>query len=169
MREIYFPVFFAVSFILAMSLCSALTITASVPAQYQTVLSGNPVYVHTEVKWPENNVKVDLVVEYTVKDVHGNDIAYLKVLRAIETQTSFLDSVQIPDSAVSGQYTIYEDISYPGSFSQQVASGFTIGSPGKTDNSMLMTYVLVIAGIVLLIAVLAVIELFVLINRRKYS
>jgi hypothetical protein len=167
MRNKYLPVLLIASIIFVTSFCSALTITASVPGQYQTVSPGNPVYVHTEVKWPENNAKVDLVVEYNITNTSGNSVAYLKVLRAIETQTSFLDSIQVPSGTPSGEYTVSENISFPGSTAQEVASSFTVSSPDSTSNGMLMTYILVIAGIVMLIAVLAVIELAILLKKKR--
>ena len=134
------------------------------PSQYQIVQPGNPVYVQTSVQWPENPGRVDLTVQYSVEDRHGNEVAYLQALHAIETQASFLDSVVIPAGTKSGLYTVYENITVPGNFSQTVASSFTVG---ESSQSTFQFYIFVMLGVVLLIAVLVLAELFVMMKKRK--
>ena len=150
--------------VLCSGLLSALSITSSVPQQYQNVQPGSLVYIQTSVKWPENTQEADLTVQYSVDDSHGNQIAYLQALHAIETQASFLDSISIPSGTKSGLYTLYENVSVPGNFSQQVASSFTVGN-GSQDT--FQVYIFVMLGVVLLIALLVLTELFVVLKKRK--
>ncbi|MCX6795879.1 MAG: hypothetical protein NTW06_00045, partial [Candidatus Falkowbacteria bacterium] len=79
-----------VLFFLAMAILpgsvSAMSISVGIPEKYSEIRAGEKVYFETEVKWPENVGRKDLRIEYSVKDKNGQDVAYLKVLKAIETQ-----------------------------------------------------------------------------------
>jgi len=150
--------------ILCSILASALTISFSIPSQYQEVRPGNPLYMQTEIKWPENTIKQDLTVEYSVKGQKSNeDIAYLKVLRAIDTQASFLDSILIPSGTKPGVYITYENISNSGNLSEQTAASFNVV---QGDPDIFRTYLFVIGGVVGLISILVITELFILLKRK---
>ena len=164
MKKLLVFLFAFVMPIFCLGFASALSITASVPSQYQNVQPGSSVYVQTSVQWPENTERVDLTVRYSVEDDRGNEIAYLQALHAIETQASFLDSVVIPQGTKSGLYKVYENISATGNFSQTVASSFTVGN---SSQGTFQVYIFLMLGVVLLIAFLVLIELFAVLKKRK--
>ena len=87
---------------------------------------GADVYFETEVKWPENVGRKDLQVEYSVKDKDGNEVAYLKVLKAIETQASFMDFIVIPESAKTGKYSVGVVVSDYGSLREEASTDFRV-------------------------------------------
>jgi len=162
-RAINIVVIFSV-LILFLNLASAMTLTINIPEKYSEVHAGEKIYFETEVKWPENNIRKDLRVEYSIKDKNGQEIAYLKVLKAIETQASFMDSISIPESIESGTYKIYLNISDYNELNQEVAASFKIvEKPGD----LFKTYLPLILGVVGLIAILVVIELFILIRKKR--
>ncbi|MEI6058366.1 MAG: hypothetical protein WCP89_01205 [archaeon] len=148
---------------LSVSLASAMTATINIPEKYSQVSAGEKVYFETEVKWPENTGRKDLRIEYSIKDGSGQEIAYLKVLKAIETQASFMDSISIPESINGGTYKIFLTISDYNVLNQEVAASFKIvGKSGDLFNF----YQPIILGIVGLIAIVVVIELFILIRKK---
>lgn len=104
----------------------ALSITVSIPEKYTEVSVGEKLYFETSVKWPENNGRKDLRIEYSIVDEKGKEVAYLKVLRAIETQASFMDSVTISESTQPGTYRINAKFTDYGDMSQEVSTSFKV-------------------------------------------
>lgn len=79
----------------------AINITVRIGDQYTEVSGGDRLYFEVEIKYPENSKRKDLRLEYQIIE-NGELIASEKVLRAIETQTSFLDYIVVPKSAKAG-------------------------------------------------------------------
>lgn len=131
---------------------AAMSVVLNIPEKYSEVKVGEKLYFQTEVKWPENTGRKDLRVEYTVVDGSGTEIAYLKVLKAIETQASFMDSITISDRTVPGIYRINAKISDYGSLEQEVTTSFTVAK-GETKPQ---TYVNIIIGLVFVIGIFLV-------------
>jgi uncharacterized membrane protein len=149
--------------VLSVNMALAMTATINIPEKYSQVSAGEKVYFETEVKWPENTGRKDLRIEYSIKDNSGQEVAYLKVLKAIETQASFMDSISIPESTNAGTYKIFLTISDYKELNQEIAVSFKI--VGKSGN-LFNFYLSIILGIVGLIAVVVVIELFILIRKK---
>jgi len=78
---------------------SALSLVVHVPEKYTDVHAGERVYFEIEVKYPENPTRKDLRLNYDIlKD--NAIISQAQVLKAIETQASFIDFIVIPEGAV---------------------------------------------------------------------
>jgi len=140
-----------------------MTIVINIPEKYSEVYTGDKVYFETEVKWPENTQRKDLRIEYTIKDKEGNTISYLKVLKAIETQASFMDSISIPESTKPGTYTIFLSVKDYDKLNQEVAASFNIVNKPA---DLYKLYFFVAFGVICLMAILMVIELFMLIQKK---
>jgi len=149
--------------VLSVNMALAMTATINIPEKYSQVSAGEKVYFETEVKWPENTGRKDLRIEYSIKDNSGQEVAYLKVLKAIETQASFMDSISIPESTKAGTYKIFLTIKDYKDLNQEIAVSFKI--VGKSGN-LFNFYLPIILGIVGLIAIVVVIELFILIRKK---
>jgi len=161
-RAILFIFLFLVVLLLP-GFASAMTMTISIPAQYSEVKAGGTVYFETDVKWPENDTRKDLRIEYSVKNADGKEVAYLKVLKAIETQASFMDPIPISESTKPGLYKIYATISDYEDLDQEVAVSFNVTKSG----SNIQTYLIIIAGALGAAILFVVIEIFVLIKKKK--
>jgi len=155
----------AILFVLTLfaNLASAMSATINIPEKYSQVQAGGMVYFETEVKWPENDGRKDLRIEYSIKDKDGQEVAYLKVLKAIETQASFMDSISIPESTKAGMYKVYLTIADYKDLNQEVVASFKITGNRNSFN----TYLMIILGIVGLIAIVVLIELFILIKKKR--
>ncbi|MFH1181897.1 MAG: hypothetical protein V1702_02980, partial [Candidatus Woesearchaeota archaeon] len=151
------------AFLLVPKLASAMSATINIPEKYSEVSAGEKVYFETDIKWPENTERQDLKIEYSIKGQNGEELAYLKVLKAIETQASFMDSISIPESAKAGTYKIFLSIKDYNELNQEVAASFKI--VGKKEDSFRF-YLLIILGVVGLFAIIVTIELFILIRKK---
>ena len=141
---------------------SAMSVTISIPANYSSVKVGTPVYFETDVKWPENTTRQDLRIEYSVKDASGTEVAYSKVLKAIETQASFVDNITIPELAKPGLYKIYATLTDYASLNQNVVASFNV------TNTTTTTYILlIVVGILGIAVTFIVVEMFILMRKRK--
>ena len=143
---------------------NAMTITINVPEKYSDVKAGEKIYFETEVKWPENVGRKDLRIEYFIKDKDGVDKAYLKVLKAIETQASFMDNISIPENLSPGMYTINASISDYSDLNQQVSVSFNV----IKNVDKIQRYLFVIIGILGVIILFMIIEMFILVKRKHY-
>ena len=142
---------------------SAMSITIGIPEKYSEVKAGEKVYFETEVKWPENVGRKDLRIEYSVKNKDENEVAYLKVLKAIETQASFMDSISIPESTVPGLYKISAKFNDYNNLSQEVIASFNVAKGGNG----VQNYLLIIIGMLSIITLFVIMEMFFLMKRSQ--
>lgn len=145
------------------NLASAMTVTVGIPEKYSQIKAGEKVYFETEVKWPENVGRKDLQVEYSVKDKDGGEVAYLKVLKAIETQASFMDSISIPESTKPGMYKIEMKLGDYKDLNQNVTASFKVAKGGNSTQ----TYLFVIIGLLSVVTIFVIIEMFVITKRHN--
>ena len=150
------PILFILSFFYFISLTSvsALSIVVHVPEKYTDVRAGERFYFEIEIKYPENPSRKDLRLNYNIlKD--GEVIAQSKVLKAIETQASFIDFIVIPESADSGLHIIKVDVSDYEALSEEVSASFhVVSGGGKTK-----TYFFILLGATILVGILVIINI----------
>ena len=129
-----------------------------VPEKYTDVLAGERFYFEIEIKYPENTSRKDLRLEYNITK-NGEIISQSKVLKAIETQASFMDYVVIPNSAEQGLYEIKVKISDYQGLNKETSASFNVASQ---DNSMLYYFLVLLAAIIIF-------GVFVMIEIRRLS
>lgn len=148
-------IFFSMSFV------SALSGVVHVPEKYTDVAAGERFYFEIEIKYPENPSRKDLRLIYEIVDVDNNPIAQSKVLKAVETQASFLDFIVIPESASKGIHIIRVKIQDYESLNEEIEASFHITS-GAGDQIKIYFFILI--GLVVLVGILVVVSFFL---RRK--
>ncbi len=132
----------------------ALNIAARISDQSTEIIGGDRLYFEVEIKYPENPRRKDLRIEYQLLE-DEEVIASEKVLRAVETQASFLDYIVVPQSTKSGVkklnviITDYEDLH------KEVSATFKV-LKGRNQTE---TYFFILLGAILLVAVLVIIQI----------
>lgn len=145
-------------FLAAPSSVQALSVTVAIPEKYTEVNAGERAYFSIEIKYPENDKRKDLKFNYQVKK--GDEvIAESKVLKAVETQASFIDYIVIPDSVKNGLYTISVQISDYENLNQDVSATFKVVE--KTNPFLI--YFFIILGVIVVLGIIISLE----INRLK--
>lgn len=138
-----------------MPTASALSVATHVPEKYTNVQAGERFYFDIEIKYPENPSRKDLRLNYEIlKD--DEIIAQAKVLKAVETQASFIDFIVIPETAETGLHIIKIKISDYEDLSEEVEASFHV--IGK-ESDQIMLYLFIILGAVILVAILVVINI----------
>ena len=165
MKAKYPTLAFAILILVAAALpipVSAMSITVGIPGKYAEVKAGESVYFETEVKWPENTSRKDLQIAYSVKDKDGKEVAYMKVLKAIETQASFMDSITIPESTVPGLYKITATITDYKDLNQDVMASFNVISSGGA----IPTYIFIVIGALSTLIIFLIIRISIMTRER---
>jgi hypothetical protein len=143
-------------------LALAMSISIGIPEKYSEVKAGEKLYFETEVKWPENVGRKDLRIEYYIKNKNGEEVAYLKVLKAIETQASFMDSISIPASIPPGLYKISAQLNDYQELNQEVAASFNV----VKENNIIERNLIIIIVVLGVVVFLVVIEMFILMKKN---
>ena len=156
MKFIYGTIFFIAIGCLLPGVAAAMSVNLSIPEKYNEVNAGDTIYFVNEVKYPENDTRKDLRIEYYILDKDNKEVSYVKVLKAIETQASFMDSMTIPASAASGMYRVVAKIGDYENMSEEVGVSFSVV---KTQSESNKTYLLIILILVAIIAVGFIIQL----------
>lgn len=154
-------VFVVVTLLLLPHSAHALNIAARISDQSTEVSGGDRLYFEVEIKYPENPRRKDLRVEYQILE-GGDIIASEKVLRAVETQASFLDYIVVPKSTKKGIHDLNVIITDYEGLHQEVSATFKvlkgIGEVG--------TYFFILLGAVLLVGILVSVQVWLALRRR---
>ena len=133
----------------------ALSVVVHVPEKYTDVQAGERFYFEIEIKYPENPKRKDLRLSY---EINKDDevIAESKVLKAVETQASFMDFIVIPESAETGLHSINVKVADYENLSEEVSASFqVIGEKG----AQLRMYFLILLGAIGFVGFLVVIQI----------
>ncbi len=140
----------------------ALSVGVNVPEKYTNIGAGERFYFELDIKYPENPSRKDLRLTYQI--LEGKTvISESKVLKAVETQASFIDFVVIPDNAKSGIHTIKVTVSDYGQLHEEVSASFYIV---EKPADQIRLYFFLLLGAIGLVGILVIVNI-ILAQRRK--
>ncbi|OGG59901.1 hypothetical protein A3C89_03090 [Candidatus Kaiserbacteria bacterium RIFCSPHIGHO2_02_FULL_50_50] len=141
----------------------AFSLTTRIGDQSTELKAGDRLYFDVEIKWPENDRRQDLRVEYQILS-DGQIIASEKVLRAVETQASFLDYIVVPQNALEGMKELNVFIeTYDQSLSENISATFYVAS---SENKMLV-YFIILACAIALVIMLVIVQIAMIMRTQK--
>jgi hypothetical protein len=165
MKNIVVIVVMALLISLASIYCvSALSVVVHVPEKYTTVQPGERFYFEIEIKYPENPQRKDLKLEYEILTKDKEVIAQSKVLKAVETQASFMDFIVIPETAKKGMHIIKIKIADYETLSEDVEASFQVVAGSE---SQIKLYFFILLGIIIIIGILVVVTI--VLERKAIS
>ena len=141
----------------------ALNIDVHVPEKYTDVEAGERFYFEIEIKYPENPSRKDLRLEYVIKK-DDEVIAESKLLKAVETQASFMDFIVIPEGAEKGLHTINVKVADYEDLSEEISASFQVVD---SKGNQLKLYFFILLGAIILIGGFVSWELFHLLKKRR--
>ncbi|MCK5449541.1 hypothetical protein KAI32_01625 [Candidatus Pacearchaeota archaeon] len=134
-------------------------VRVKVPEKYVETFAGEEFISEIELFNLGETGRVDVKIEYFIKDSEGNVILFEEEVKAVETSLNFLKTFHIPSDILPGKYLIYVKVSY----SDQVAGAsawFNINeSRGK---NLLFQIILVTLTIIFII-------IFITLKKMKNS
>lgn len=168
LRSIHYCVFTAVisiGVLVVPGACvEALAIDLHIPERYTDVVAGERVYFEVEVRFPENPIRQDLRIFYTIRDAAGEVVAQAQFLKAIETQASFIDYIVLPANAKPGFYVVTATIRDYAVLEEEVSASFHVVA-GEAEQ--LRLYFFVLLGVVVFVGMLTVLNLILLKRHSK--
>lgn len=141
----------------------ALSLDAVISDQSTQVAGGDRLYFEVDIKYPENQTRQDLRLEYQIKK-GAKIIITEKVLRAVETQASFVDYMVVPKNIKGGIYTLNVIVKdYKGNINESVSETFRI-TKGFDETTK---YFFIILAVILFLAMLIFFQIFSLHRKHK--
>ncbi len=156
MRRKYKQVIYACILMSVISLpvsAHAISVSTRLSDQYAEVLGGDRLYFEVVINYPENPLRKDLQIEYQILE-DNEIIVTAKMLRAVETQASFLDYIAIPKSTNRGPHDFivivedYADLHAEASTSFNVIKGW----------DQVLTYFFILLGMIFLVGILMIVQ-----------
>jgi len=89
-------------------------VSVEIPSKYKYVLPGEEILFKVELFNLGEKKRVDIIVEYIIKDKEGNEILNEKETIAVETSASKIKILQIPENLKYGNYILYIKTTYNG-------------------------------------------------------
>ncbi len=132
----------------------ALDISATIQDGYTQVVPGDRLYFEVDVKYPENNGRKDLRLTYDIVQ-NNKTVSEEKVLKAVETQASFIDYIVVPKGANSGLTTLQITIEDYQGLNKNVSASFTV----LKGRDAIQSYFFILLGAIGLVMVLVVIQI----------
>jgi len=146
------------------------TTVVSIPDKYKVIAPGDEILVETILDQFRFNKKTDVVVNYEVKDQDMGSILKQHQTVAIETQASFLKTIDLPQDIPTGRYTLFNSIQNLDSTILATANtSFEVAKPSpgysESKNIFIITHrsivvLCLIAGLTILLGIL-------LMNKKK--
>ncbi|OGG62182.1 hypothetical protein A3C87_01160 [Candidatus Kaiserbacteria bacterium RIFCSPHIGHO2_02_FULL_49_34] len=142
---------------------SAFSLTTRIGDQSTELKAGDRLYFDVEIKWPENDRRQDLRVEYQILS-EGTVIASEKVLRAVETQASFLDYIVVPQNATEGMKMLSVILeTYDQSLKENISATFYVAA---AENKMLI-YFIILAAAIALVIMLVIVQIAMIMRTQR--
>jgi hypothetical protein len=139
----------------------AISIATRISDQSTDVSGGDRLYFEVEIKYPENDQRKDLRIEYQVLE-NGKTIASEKVLRAVETQASFLEYIVIPKNASGGIHELKAEISDYADMREEVSATFNVLS----GMDRITIYFFILLGAVCFVGCLVIVQVRSILKRK---
>jgi hypothetical protein len=161
LRSVIFIVLIVITLITARSVL-ALNLVIHIPEKYLEVVAGDRLAFELEMKYPENPTRKDLRLTYQIKK--GNEIiSETKALKAIETQSSFLEYLPVPETVEIGTYTITNKIQDYENLNEEVSANFRV-IKSKDD---LMKYFYILASAITMVGLLVIVQFLIILRIKK--
>jgi uncharacterized membrane protein len=124
-----------------------LDVSSSIPTQYQQISPGDSLLAQINLFNLGSTPRVDVNLEYIVKDFDNNIILDQNETVAVQTQASFIRTFAMPSNINYGKYIFYVRASYNGQVSS-ASSDFQIVNVSTNEQ----IYIIIIIGLVIILA-----------------
>jgi hypothetical protein len=120
---------------------ASLAISVSV-VEGDTFRPGQSFHIITEIRNSKSSGRVDVKVTYEVTDLKDNSILVQSATVAIETQSSFSEEIQLPETINGGTYLLNANVtSFNGTKYAEVSKSFTVVEV-SANQQLLIEYIL---------------------------
>jgi hypothetical protein len=127
-------------------------IKLEVPNRFKYVLPGEDIYAQIELYNLGDYERVDVVLDYIIQNSDGEEIIKEQQTIAVETSTSFIKNIKIPENIPFGRYVFYIRLTYD----SKVASASDLFNVGVKPtipfkSSMITLSIILILGVIIIL------------------
>src|SRR3989338_1953138 len=141
-------------------------VKVDIPKSYQRVSPGEDMLASVSVHSLGRIGRVDTILEYIIKNAHGEVIFKDRETAAIETQSSFLKNIKLPKNISLGTYILEVRALYEDSIAIS-SSSFIIENPASLNEKLLYGLMILVAVTVIVVIVIQVNSLIHYIPQRR--
>ena len=123
-----------------------------IPYKFQHVLPGEEALAQIEIYNLGSDGKIDVFLDYIIKDSKGNEILKEQGTIAVETSTSFIKDIKIPENLAFGKYVFYVRVTYDGKIAS-ASAWFNVGKR-ELDKLTIFLYILIIILIIIILMII---------------
>ncbi len=120
-----------------------LDVRAEIPKGYQGILPGDELLANINMFNLGISKRADINLKYVITDFNGKIIFTKNETLAIETQTSFVSVIDIPQDVLYGKYVLYVEANYEGKVASSTAN-FEIVENAITQNEKIFIGIIII-------------------------
>lgn len=131
------------------SATALLDVNVEIPEAYKSALAGGKITAGVKLfNLGELTGRTDINIEYSLRDYDGNEIYRGTESIAIETQTTFVKTIQLPENTPTGKYILYVKASYNGK-TAGASDTFEVVSRTVTANEKVYIIIIIALCVVL--------------------
>jgi hypothetical protein len=121
-----------------------LDVRAEIEKKYKKILPGEEILSQIRLFNLGGDGRADVLIEYEIKDYEGNDIVSETESLAIETQSSFIKKIKVPENTKEGMYVFYVKASYNGKVAS-ASDNFEVVSAKKINKEIIYIIITILA------------------------
>jgi len=129
-------------------------IKAEIPKKYKIILPGEELLAVLKLYNLGGKERIDVLIDYIIKDEAGNEILFEQETIAVEIQASFIKTFTMPEDIKFGKYVLYTKVTYNGEVAS-ASAWFSIGKKPFFDLNKIIIIVVIIILINLAILLMA--------------
>jgi len=127
-------------------------IIVTIPADYEKVIPGGDVLASIKIMNLGGTTRIDVVLNFEIKDNQNNAIVTKKETVAIETQANLVRIFSVPKDAKEGQYSIHTTLTYADGKQVVSDASFAVVNEKKNNTFKIVIYVsIILVGLVILV------------------
>lgn len=130
-------------------------VSVNIPARYKFLKPGDDLFFQVTLLNLGEIGRVDVDVEYDIKDFYGNVITSLADIVAVETQASFSKTIKLPSDISSGDYVVVVRAKYD----LTVATASDLFSIGKEVERAFRYIIWIIIVLIILVLIIIIFRL----------
>ena len=132
------------------SLDALFDVFVEIPQKWRIVFPGEEIFSNIKIFELKNIGKVDVELEYSIRDNKGNIMASKKETISVEKQGDFVKSLYLPENIKSGDYLFYITVKYDGKIAG-ASNSFVVEEPSLINLKQIIYIFTGILVIVILI------------------
>ncbi|MBI2631619.1 hypothetical protein HYW75_01300 [Candidatus Pacearchaeota archaeon] len=134
---------------------SLFDVKLEIPKKFQTISPGDDIVSITNLYSLGRSGRIDVNLDYYVKDEEGNIILKDEETAAVETQLEVVNEFNIPKNLKDGDYILYVKVKYEGEIAV-ASTTFNVSSRGTGETIPFFTFLKILLYLLIIVAIVTI-------------